>query len=347
MSSDANNYSANDTVDHKTSHTIIEESCFFGYDLIGDVHGCGSTLVALLEKLGYQKVDGTYQYANQQKPRQVIFVGDIIDRGPRIRQALHVVRDMVDRGSARLIMGNHEYNALGYCTRARPDSSRQYLREHGERHNLLIKETLEQFSNYSQEWQAFLDWFIQLPVFLEYERFRVVHACWDSAKIARFIGERGVNTIDEDFLHASVDKQAFAGRFMDRLTRGIDLALPEGVAIKGQDGFTRKLFRAKFWEKSPETYKDIAFQPDPLPQSIAQRRLTEQDQTELHLYDEHQKPLFVGHYWLAGTPQALKPNLACLDYSAVKYGRMVAYRMDGETKLSSKKFVWLDVSRGQ
>lgn len=330
---------------NKNKSAIIEEECFSGYDLIGDVHGCGRALVALLEKLGYQQVDGTYQYSNQQKPRQVIFVGDIIDRGPRIREALHVVRDMVERGSARLIMGNHEYNALGYCTKAHPGSSRQYLREHNQRHNLLIKETLEQFANYAQEWQAFLDWFIDLPVFLEYQKFRVVHACWDGAKIEQFVRERGVNTIDEDFLHASVDKQAFAGQFMDRLTRGIDLPLPEGVSIKGRDGFTRKLFRAKFWEKSPSSYKDIAFQPDPLPEPIAQRVLTERDRAELHLYNEHQKPLFMGHYWLDGPPQALKSNLACLDYSAVKYGRLVAYRMDGEASLSSKKFVWLDVSR--
>jgi hypothetical protein len=29
-----------------------------------------------------------------------------------------------------------------------------------------------------------------------------------------------------------------------------------------------------------------------------------------------------------------------LDYSAVKYGRLVAYRMDGEQQLDPKKFVW-------
>ena len=50
-------------------------------------------------------------------------------------------------------------------------------------------------------------------------------------------------------------------------------------------------------------------------------------------YGADQPPLFVGHYWLKGKPQPIAPNVACLDYSAVKYGRLVAYRMDGEAHL--------------
>jgi len=36
--------------------------------------------------------------------------------------------------------------------------------------------------------------------------------------------------------------------------------------------------------------------------------------------------------------------VACLDYSAVKYGKLVAYRMDDETRLDPQKFVWVDVN---
>ncbi|MGO1233749.1 MAG: metallophosphoesterase, partial [Marinobacter sp.] len=86
-----------------------------GYDIIGDIHGCAHTLQLLLEQMGYRKTNGIYQHPR----RQAIFIGDIIDRGPHIREALHLVRDMVEHGSARIVMGNHEYNAMGYCTRAR------------------------------------------------------------------------------------------------------------------------------------------------------------------------------------------------------------------------------------
>ncbi len=44
-------------------------------------------------------------------------------------------------------------------------------------------------------------------------------------------------------------------------------------------------------------------------------------------------PLFVGHYWRSGTPAPICPNIACLDYSAVMYGKLVAYRLDQETRL--------------
>ena len=57
------------------------------YDLIGDVHGCALTLEHLLDRLGYHKQGGVWQHAS----RMAVFVGDIIDRGPRIREALHIV----------------------------------------------------------------------------------------------------------------------------------------------------------------------------------------------------------------------------------------------------------------
>ena len=55
--------------------------------------------------------------------------------------------------------------------------------------------------------------------------------------------------------------------------------------------------------------------------------------------------MFVGHYWMEGDPEPITPNIACLDYSAVKYGKLVAYRMDDERELDRNKFVWVDVPR--
>ena len=77
------------------------------YDLIGDVHGCALTLEHLLDRLGYHKQGGVWRHPS----RMAVFVGDIIDRGPRIREALHIVHDMVVAGQALCIMGNHEFNA--------------------------------------------------------------------------------------------------------------------------------------------------------------------------------------------------------------------------------------------
>ncbi len=50
-------------------------------------------------------------------------------------------------------------------------------------------------------------------------------------------------------------------------------------------------------------------------------------------------PVFVGHYWLTGTPT---PLVACTDYSVAKGGKLVAYRWDGESELSADKFHWVE-----
>jgi hypothetical protein len=66
------------------------------YDLIGDIHGYANELKALLTALGYSRQDGVYRHPE----RKVIFLGDFIDRGPGIRETLHVVKGMVDAGAA-------------------------------------------------------------------------------------------------------------------------------------------------------------------------------------------------------------------------------------------------------
>ncbi len=236
---------------------LQKRSASCGYDIIGDIHGCANTLMRLLDQMGYRKRNGVYQHDT----RQAIFIGDIIDRGPRIRESLHLVRDMVEHGSARIVMGNHEYNALGYCTRARPGSGKKWLREHNSRHDRLIRETLEQFEHYPHEWNEFLEWFYTIPLFIDEPDFRAVHACWDNHLIEKFKAHQGGACIDDDFLHASAALESFAGQVMDTLLRGTDLRLPPGVKITGHDGYVREFFRTKFWAEIPEPTPTWFFSP--------------------------------------------------------------------------------------
>ena len=310
-----------------------------GYDLIGDIHGCAKTLELLLSTLGYRLQGGVWRHPQ----RMVIFLGDLVDRGPRIREALHLVRDMVTAGQALCIMGNHEFNALGWSTPAPPGSGRQFVREHTPRHARLIKETLEQFDAYPLEWQAFLDWFYELPLFIDAGRFRVVHACWDESLIQPLRAQFADGCIDEHFLQAAAIHGSFANTALDRLLRGTDMRLPHGMTLTSDDGFTRAHFRTKFWEEDPQTYGDIVFQPDALPELAAQMPLSEMQKTELLKYRADQPLLFVGHYWRSGKPAPIRSNLACLDYSAVLNGKLVAYRLDQEVRLEASKFVWVDV----
>lgn len=189
----------------------------------------------------------------------------------------------------------------------------------------------------------FLKWFRTLPLFMEFPGFRVVHACWDQSLIDRFKKYVPDGVLTDDLLIESSKKGTFVFDLFDRLLRGTSLPLPNGAAIKGRDGFTRTEFRTKFWSSEPITLRDVVFQPDPLPEELEAMQLSDDELEQLRFYDPSLPPVFVGHYWLQGKPKPLCRNVACLDYSAVKFGRLVAYRYDGEQTLSSKKFVWVYV----
>lgn len=311
------------------------------YDLIGDVHGCAHTLADLLDLLGYRRHGGIWRHAR----RQVIFLGDIIDRGPRIREALHLVHDMVEAGQAFCAMGNHEFNALGWHTPAPAESGKAFVRDHTPRYEMLLRQTFEQFERYDDEWKAFLGWFMELPLFMENERFRVVHACWDSRVIDQLRERLKDGRLDAEFLRDAAFADGFAAKSLDRLLRGTDMPLPAGLSLTSAEGFTRNFFRTKFWEENPQTYGDVVFQPDGLPERAARLPLSESQKSRLFLYGPDDPLLFVGHYWRSGMPAPIRANLACLDYSAVKYGKLVAYRLDQETRLDPAKFVWVDVEQ--
>jgi len=311
------------------------------YDLIGDVHGCAHTLEHLLDTLGYRFQAGVWRHPE----RIALFLGDIIDRGPRIREALHIVHDMVEAGQAHCIMGNHEFNALGWSTPALPGSHKQFVREHTPRHARLLEETLSQFDQHPQDWHDFLAWFYTMPLFIDAGRFRMVHACWDAGLIEPLRAQYSDGCIDEHFVQASAEPGSFASNVFDRLLRGTDMRLPHGLTLTGGDGLTRAFFRTKFWEDDPQTYGDIVFQPDALPEPVACMPLSSSEKSNLLRYASDEPLLFVGHYWRSGKPAPLRANLACLDYSAVLYGKLVAYRLDHETRLDPHKFVWVDVER--
>jgi protein phosphatase len=89
------------------------------FDIIGDVHGCCDELEALLQSLGYQIVDANpakpfWQFPTYAHPggRKAIFLGDLVDRGPRILDTLKLVRNMVAAESALCVPGNHDTKLL-------------------------------------------------------------------------------------------------------------------------------------------------------------------------------------------------------------------------------------------
>lgn len=83
------------------------------FDIIGDVHGCFDELTTLLDALGYEidpfDTGETLMSARHPEGRIAFFVGDLTDRGPRNVDVLRLVMGMCAEGSARCVMGNHDF----------------------------------------------------------------------------------------------------------------------------------------------------------------------------------------------------------------------------------------------
>jgi protein phosphatase len=76
------------------------------FDIIGDVHGCAAELEELLATLGYAPDEhAIWRHPNG---RRVIFLGDLVDRGPRVPDVLRIAMAMVEAGTALAVPGNHD-----------------------------------------------------------------------------------------------------------------------------------------------------------------------------------------------------------------------------------------------
>lgn len=111
------------------------------FDIIGDVHGCGDELILLLAKMGYeQDPSGTYKPPDG---RKAIFVGDLVDRGPKIPETVRLVIEMVKTGAALCVPGNHDIKFM------RAVRGKNVQITHG------LGDSLQQFAEYDNNYRGF------------------------------------------------------------------------------------------------------------------------------------------------------------------------------------------------
>ncbi|MDP6941981.1 MAG: metallophosphoesterase [Planctomycetota bacterium] len=234
-------------------------------DLVGDVHGGLSHLQSLFEKLGYDP-------QGHHPSRRLIFLGDLVDRGEDSPGVIQLVRSLVNENRAQCVMGNHELNLL--LGKERPGNEWFYGKEQflEDPHQLLPQKLLP--SSLQSQVEQF---FNSLPLALEREDLRVVHACWDSSSInelreqkeaAVFLRER--NKINKAPILATNDRTLRA--LIDQnenpvkvVTSGLEQAHKGPPFVAG--GKQRKTTRVAWWAG----YKD--------PQAVV-----------------------FGHYWRSRTP---------------------------------------------
>ena len=305
-----------------------------GYDVIGDIHGYAMELRALLALLGYEERNGAYRHAT----RKAVFVGDFVDRGPAIADTLAVVRAMVGQGAAFAVLGNHEFNALCYHTLG---ANGEPLRSHTVencKNTVQHQATIDQLVLASpEEWQSYLEWFKGLPLFLELDGLRIVHAAWCETSIRKV---RGRSLHDREFLLAAGTKGTAEYRALEALLKGPEIALPAGWSNPDKEGNSRPDMRVAWWKPRPKkryTYKELAvpgagpMPPDPIPAGQLEA-CPEYGATEV--------PVLFGHYWLPpDAPMPLSRNAGCVDFSVARpNGQLVAYSWSGESKLKAANF---------
>ncbi len=301
------------------------------YDLIGDIHGHHDKLTALLNKLGYQPNGKSFHHAGG---RKVIFLGDYIDRGPKIREVLHTVRNMVDAGDALAIMGNHEFNAVAFHT---PDGKGGWLRERIEKNVKGHTATLAAFAGKEAEWAEWIEWFKRLPMHLDLGELRAVHAAWDARHVEML---SGTPLLDDRFLHAATTKGTREYAAVETMLKGPEMELPDGVFFEDKEKIKRKNVRVRWWAlEAGAAIADLAM-PQPILDPVG--NLTAEMLRNLPNYGEDEPPVFFGHYWLPPhwkrAPMA--PNIASLDFSAAfENNPLTAYRWHGERELTHLNFI--------
>lgn len=311
------------------------------YDVIGDIHGHADALKELLRKMGYWYTAGAWRHSG----RTAIFVGDFIDRGPAQVETVMIARAMIDCGAARAVMGNHEFNAIAWYL-PDPVEEGQYLRRHTDKNLKQHRRFLDEVDG-KQIHGELIDWFLSLPLWLELEGIRVVHACWHQGYIDYLCNRMGPAACLSKDLVAEASRwtdEAAASRgtrmemfdAVETLLKGVEVSLPDGVHFTDKDGHIRKQVRTRWWDASATTYRAAAI-IDP---AVAVGQDFDAELPEHAMFwKEEGAPAFVGHYWLTGVPEIQNSKVAVVDYSIANGGCLAAYRWDGESRLSNEKLV--------
>jgi len=309
------------------------------YDIIGDVHGRVTKLRALLGELGYQQ-DGSGVYRHPD--RTAVFVGDLIDRGKEQLEVLQLVKPMVDAGSAQIVMGNHEFNAICWAT-ADPETG-EPLREHSDnkrrQHKDFLKLTPEDRAYY-------VEWFKTLPLWLDLGDIRVIHACWHEAsmKVVRDItGSDRLSTV-EHFAEANTPGTTLNDA-IEVLLKGPEISLVDHGMDPYWDFESKKPrtdARIRWWDHDATGLPALAelraaklengdLYPDFEPRSV--------DAEHLDYVYKDRTPLFYGHYWREWEfkQDEWTTYTACVDFSGGS-GTLVAYRWNGEPEIHWENYV--------
>jgi hypothetical protein len=263
-------------------HPLIAELDTDRVDVIGDVHGEIEPLRALLQRLGVDTVRKTAQ-------RPLVFVGDLVDRGPDSVAVLELVGELVAAGIAHVVLGNHEFNLLANDKKEGngwfwgDDTDHWTDRDH-RRHFFASRLLTSELQR--EEVRRFLR---TLPFALHTPGLRVVHAAWRPEALD-WLRQQGtherviqfdpplppppIDAPDEASLKSRAPRPAYHSAFAELeaerqsahpgklLTSGPERAVGSAAAMKYLSGKWRMVEREPWWQS-----------------------------------DDDERPVLFGHYW--------------------------------------------------
>ena len=264
---------------------------------------------------------------------RIRFVGDLVDRGHQVRRCLECIRDMVEHGYARTIVGNHELNLLSFC-HSMPDG--RPLRPHTPKNKKQVEATLRAFEHDEDELEDYLLWMQDQPIVIEEAGFRMVHACWHDPDIDYMRKHYPENKLNDRLLIDYADLDTPAHICLNRMLSGVAISLPEAYAFNDPDGHPRTELRVAWWNPmAGKTLHELDTKDLGLPnQEVPQEVLPQED----FAYPNTDPPLFLGHYCFEGPVGLLRPNVACTDFCVIQQGRLAGYLFDGEQTLNEKRW---------
>ncbi|MEO6951372.1 MAG: metallophosphoesterase [Polyangia bacterium] len=236
-------------------------------DIIGDIHGEVTALIGLLGRLGCDPEQATVQ-------RPIVFVGDLVDRGPDSVKVVEIVQRLVEAGCAQAVLGNHELNIL---LDDEKEGNGWFLGHADGWHN---GGTLVPFSSRragQAERAKILAFLRTLPVALESSTLRVVHAAWvpsaieaarHASTLDAFMTPQEIDLSGIDLsgaptnealrdptrpvlFHAGLAEQQLReqnSQPIKVLTSGLERPIPAGAAPRYISGKWRLLERDPWWE---------------------------------------------------------------------------------------------------
>lgn len=297
-----------------------------GIDIIGDVHAQGTRLKILLKKLGYDGPEWKHPDG-----RKAWYLGDLCDRGQEHATVFDIVRAM----DARVVLGNHEFNAICYGTEGRNG----YIREHTPKTTGQHADFLKEIAFGSAAHREILEWFKTFAVYIQTDSFRLVHACWhqNSLEVCEpfLTGDKALKP--EAYRAYDAKKPHSFHRALTTLMKGPELYLPKAAGRMDAHGEVRSNERLFWWvdKNRGKKYKFSDIEQGVI-KNLSVDTLRKIDSKREKFKYRSQIPVFFGHYNIDEGLSRPFSNAVCLNVR----DRIVAYRWnDGDTAIQPNRLV--------